>query len=126
MKHFPLTRIAFLSLIVAVLAIGCDRSVPPPSALPIEQLPAAFEKAFGKAKPEIKDLAQQIVSLVQGQDYAKAFFELQSLSSKPSLTKEQVSVTARGSLTVSSLLQAAQAKGDTKAAEAVKLYHDTK
>ena len=126
MKHFSLTRIAFLFSIVAVLAIGCDRSVPPPSALPIEQLPAAFEKTFSKAKPEIKDLANQIVSLVQGQDYAKAFFELQNLAAKPALTKEQLSVTTRGSLTVNSLLQSAQAKGDTKAAEAVKFYHDNK
>ena len=121
------TKIAGLALLLPLLfGAGCDRSVPPPAPLAVEELPAAFQKAFSKSKPETKELASQFVASVQAKDYPKAFAELQTLTSQPALTKEQVSVTTGALLTVNSLLQAAQSQGDAKAAETIKFYRETK
>lgn len=81
-----------------------------------------LDKAFAKAKPEAKDLAAQVVAAVQAKDYSKAYLTIQTLAGKPGLTKEQLSVTSRGMLTVSELLQAAQTQGDQKAAQTLKTY----
>lgn len=105
-----------------VAAPGCKRHSPPPTALPAAELPAALENAFVKAPAEVKELASQTVSAVQSQDYAKAFQTLQTLSARPGLTKEQLNVTSRAMLTVTELLQAAQTKGDAKAAQTLKNY----
>jgi len=85
-------------------------------------LPACKEPA----KPEAKDLASQIVAAVQAKDYPKAFSGLQALSGQPDLTKPQINVCASALLTVNTLLQAAQAQGDTKAAETIKVFRSTK
>ncbi len=105
---------------------GCSRNSPPPTPLTIEELPAAFEKAFSKAKPEVKSLAGQVVTSVQGQDYPKAFVAIQNLGNSPGLTREQQSVTSRATLTVNGLLQTAQAKGDTSAAQTLQDYRRDK
>ena len=124
MKCYRLSTTALLFALI--LAVGCDRTVPPPTPLTVEELPSAFEKAFAKAKAEEKDMAASVVSCVKTQDYSRAFFTLQNLSARPGLTKEQLKVTGRGTLTINSLLQEAQAKGDVRAAEATKYYRENK
>lgn len=104
------------------VAPGCSRHSPPPTALPAAELPAALEKAFLQAPAEVKKLASQTVSAVESQDYAKAFQTLQTLSARPGLTREQLNITSRAMLTVSELLQAAQTKGDAKAAQTLQTY----
>jgi hypothetical protein len=37
-----------------MLGLGCNKRVAPPTPLPIEQLPSALQKAFSKAKPDVK------------------------------------------------------------------------
>ncbi len=107
------------------LVIGCSRTTAPPDPIPAAELPAAVEKAFGKAKPEIQSLARQVVSQIQAQDYTKAFASLQALAARPELTKEQADVASRTTLTLNGLLQEAQAKGDAKAAQTLQKYrHD--
>jgi hypothetical protein len=116
-----------LALILALgFGVGCDRSNTPPTPLSAAEFPAAFEKAFSKAQPEAKDVANQVVAAVQAQDYSKAFNGLHAIAGRSDLTKEQVSVTTRALMTVSTLLQEAQAKGDAKATETIKTYHSTK
>jgi hypothetical protein len=116
-----------LALALALmLGLGCDRSVSPPAPLPIEQLPAALEKAFSKAKSEARDLASQVIASLQAEDYSKAYVGLQSLAGRPGLNKEQLSVTTRGLLTVNDLLQSAQGKGDAKAAATLKFIRENK
>ena len=78
------------------------------------------------AKPEVKDLATQVVKSIQAQDYPKAFQDIQSLIAVPGLTKEQSSVVGRGTLTINELLQSAQAKGDEKAATTLENYRKNK
>ncbi len=126
-----MTRLRFkiigLALLLPLLfSLGCDRSSTPPAPLPVEQLPAAFEKAFAKAQPETKELANQVAVAVQAKDYSKAFYGLQNLLSHAVLTKPQSSVVSSALLTVNSLLEAAQAEGNQKAAETIKTYRSTK
>ncbi len=120
-------KIIGLACILSLLfSVGCDQSSTPPKPLTAEELPAALEKAFSKAKPEAKGLATQIIASVQAKDYPKAFLDLQSLLGKPDLTQQQVSVTSSALLTANTLLQAAQAQGDSKATEAIKFNRETK
>lgn len=126
MTHLRISVIGLAFLLPMLLGLGCDRSSAPPAPLPVEQLPAAFEKAFAKAKPETKELANQIVVAVQAKDYSKAFYGLQNLLSQSVLTKPQSSVVSSALLTVNSLLEAAQAEGNQKAAETIKVYRSTK
>ena len=101
MKHARIMRVVLLLQVLWLGAAGCSKnaSQQAPAPLPIDQLPAALEKAFTKAKPEAKDLARQVVTFLQAQDYTKAYTGLQNLLGKPNLTKEQINVTTRGSLT---------------------------
>jgi hypothetical protein len=120
-------RTALFALLFALTStLGCNRPAPPPTPLSEQEVPGALEKAFSKARPELKDLATQVVSALQAKDYAKAFQTIQDLANRPSLSKDQVSVTARASLTLNSLLQTAETKGDVKAAQTLKSYRRDK
>ena len=126
MKHLNLKSVTLAVLLGLAFGAGCNRSTPPPTPLSVQELPAALEKAFSKAKPDVNDLANQVVAAVQAQDYSKAFLTIQNLASRPGLTKDQVSVTSRATLTVNSLLQAAETKGDKQAAQTLKVYRADK
>jgi hypothetical protein len=115
---------------IPVLAIlGCfacnrDPGLPPPLA--VDQIPAEFQKAFGTAQSEIKDLALQVSSAVQTNDYSAAFASVQALCNASGTTKEQSLLAARAMLAINGLLQTAQSKGDEQAAETLKVYQRTK
>jgi hypothetical protein len=117
MNSFNLIRISFSLLFVLLAGSSCDRASKPLPPLPLDQLPAALEKAFSKAAPDAKDLAGVVVASVRSQDYAKAYLDLQNLIGKPKLSREQADVTARGTLTVHQALLEAQEKGDAAAAQ---------
>ena len=67
---------------------GLQEDVQPPTVLPVDQFAATFNKAFAGAKAETKDLATEVVTAVQAQDYPKAFTQLQYLTSAPGLNKD--------------------------------------
>jgi hypothetical protein len=117
MKSFNLPRIFVSLLFVLLVGSSCDQASKPLPPLPLDQLPAALEKAFTKANPETKDLAGSVVASVSSQDYAKAYLNLQTLLGKPNLSREQKDVTARGMITVHNALESAQANGDAAAAK---------
>ncbi|MEI7940333.1 MAG: hypothetical protein WCK27_26930 [Verrucomicrobiota bacterium] len=117
MNLFNLLRISFALLFVLLAGSSCDRTSKPLPPLPLEQLPAALEKAFSKAETDTKDLAGSVAAAVRAQDYAKAYPDLQNLAGKSNLSQEQADVTTRGSLTVHQALQQAQEKGDAAAAQ---------
>jgi hypothetical protein len=126
MKHLWARITALAFLFALAVTVGCNRPAPPPTPLSEQEVPAALEKAFTKARPELKDLAGQVTAAVQAKEYAKAFQSIQDLAKRPSLSKEQMSVTARASLTINSLLQTAETKGDVKAAQTLKSYRRDK
>jgi len=127
MKHLRIAKVGLALILVSAFVVACRQESSAPAPLPVEQVPAALLKAFTKAKPEAKDLVNQIVSALQAQDYSNAYLELQNLAARSGLDKEQQSVTSRSVLTVNGLLQqAAQTKGDTKAAETLNTYRINK
>jgi hypothetical protein len=85
-----------------------------------------LQQAFTKAKPEAKKLADQVVAALQNQEFAKAHLDIQALCALPDLTDEQRRVATACLLTIGEQLQAAQARGDEKAAEAMKSYLQNK
>jgi len=83
MKHLSMLGATFVLLLALMLGLGCNKQVSLPTPMPIEQLPSALEKAFNKAKPESKDLANQVLAALQAPDYAKAYTGLQNLLGNP-------------------------------------------
>ena len=126
MKILRVDSICSVSLFLLLVAVGCSNNISPLAPLSVEELPSALEKAFSKAKPGVKELADQVIASVKTQDYPRAIQGLQNLSVAPGLTKEQTSVAARSMLTVNSQLQSAEAKGDQKAAATLENYRKTK
>ena len=119
MNSFNLSRVLFPLFLVLIAGPGCDpakKQLPP---LPLDQIPAALEKAFSKAEAENKELADSVAACVRSQDYSKAYASLEALLSKPKLNREQSEVTARSILTVNQALLEAQQKGDEAAAQAL-------
>lgn len=115
-----LNKIGLLLFCLLYLAAGCGQNKAP-EPLALDQIPAAVEKAFSKAKPEIKNLAKQAVTTIQSKDYTAALLQLQNLSAVPQLTAEQLSVATRSLLTVNAQMQAAASQGDAQAAEVLKM-----
>jgi hypothetical protein len=117
MKAIHLPSILFCLLFVLLAGSSCDRASKPLPPLPLDQMPAALEKAFSTAKPGTKELAGSVAASVRSQDYAKALSGLQTLVGEPKLSREQADVTARGMITVHDALESAQASGDAAAAQ---------
>jgi len=124
LRHFTQLVVAF-GLLLAI-GVGCKKDIPPPTALPVEQFAAEFQKTFANAKSEIKDLANQIVTAVQAKDYSKAFGLVQNLTATPGLSKDQQNLIARALMTVNEQLAAAQTQGDQNAAQTVETYRRNK
>jgi hypothetical protein len=118
---------AFLLILSWVASSGCSkRESGPPPPLAAEQLPVEFDKGFAKAKPGVKDLAARVSSAVQAKDYAAAHQAIQALCGAADTTKAQKLLAQRALLTISDLLNAAQAQGDQKAAETLQSYRISK
>ena len=126
MKLTQLTIIAATCLLANLFCVGCSSSSAPPESLTAEQLPGAMQQAFAKAKPDLKELANQAVAFVQNKNYSQAYAGLQDLSTRSGLTKNQASVISRALLTVNGLLQSAKSTGDPQAAQLLKQIHDSK
>jgi hypothetical protein len=117
----------YLAVLLTTVALiiagtGCDGTTAPPQPLPVEQISAEFQKAFGKSSAAATDLSGQITTAVAAKKYPAAFELIQMLLSLPDLTKEQQLIASRAMLTVNSLLQTAQSQGDQEAASALKQY----
>lgn len=124
-KNSPLLRPRvlaplFVVCLSAVIEAGCSRTGEAPAPLPVENIPAAMEKAFGNASADVKGLIKDFDANLQSKDYPAAFHELESLNGLPKLNKDQRLTLARTLLTVTSLLQTAQAQGDQQADAALK------
>lgn len=124
MKSIPALLVSLLLALGA--AVGCSRTAAPPPPLPVEQIPAEFQKVFAKATPAAKDLSGQFTAAVSGKKYPAAFEMIQMLQALPDLTKEQQTLAGRAMITVSSLLQAAQTQGDSEAATSIKQYRSNR
>lgn len=114
-------------LLAVVVGAGCDRSVPPPTPYSDAEVAGEIEKAFTADKPAgTKALATEITTALQAKNFSKAFEAVQKLSIMEGLSQEQGMVAARATLTISALLQNAQAQGDPQAAQTLEHYMRTK
>lgn len=123
-----LKKIKFLAaaLFTLLLVSACSKTSEPPAPFTAAELPGAMQQAFSTAEPPIKQVANEIVASFQAQDYSKAFLAAQDLTSRPGLTKEQVSTTTRATLTLSGMLQQAQTQGDQAATRTLDQYQRNK
>jgi hypothetical protein len=121
MKGQPFSMICFIASMSFLGLIGCNKDSGPPPPLPVEQIPAAMQKSFNSAEPEARDIVGRLTSALRTNDYPAAYQEVQSLCSLPGETRAQRTVAARALLTITGLLQTAQAQGDERSANALKL-----
>jgi hypothetical protein len=126
MKRFFTRTISLLVGLCLLGVLGCNRTAAPPAPLASDQLVPELQKGFANAKQPTKELVGEIVAAVQTNDFAAAFQKVQLLSAAPDVNKKQRVLAARAMLTINSLLQAAQAKGDPGAAAAIKAYQRNK
>lgn len=127
MIQFGLSVRILALLLLALFTGACDRTVPPPTPLTEQEFSSVVERAFAGGKPpQAKEFATQLIEAFKAKDYSKAFGSAQSLSAVPDLSQEQANIVARASLTISALLQTAQAQGDTKAATTLQNYMKNK
>ena len=122
-----LQKLTGLVAVVAILgAGGCNRTPGPPPALPAEQIPVEMQKAFAKTSTEVKDLIAEIERALSSKDYPAAYQRVQVICNLPEATQEQRQVSTRALLTLTALLQAAQAQGDQGAAAVLKQHQRTR
>lgn len=107
---------------LAALLGGCSRDIPPPQAMPADQVVPAMEKVFKDAQPELKKMAADFNASFKGNDPSRAFMALQTLNSRTELSVGQREVVTRSLLTVNEKLQAAAAQGEAKAGEVMQNY----
>lgn len=122
----PLQQLAIAIGACLVFSLGCRKPAPAPAPVAIEQVPPTMEKAFEQAPAELRQTAGGIATTLRNSDDASAFFELQSLSAKPTLTPAQRDAVTRSMLAVHERLRAAAAKGDQQAEKALEHYRATK
>ena len=106
--------------------LGCHHEDGPPPPLAAEQIPSEFAVGYKNAKPELKDLADKVLKALEAKDYPSAHQAVQDLAMSPAANKAQQTLAARALITITGLLQTAQAQGDEKAANALKVYQSTK
>ena len=127
MKHRFLSSFSTLLAAACLVGLGCHRQNDgPPPPLPVEQIPAAFAAGFKDAKPEVKDLEDKFLKALEAKDYPAAHQAAQDLEMSPGATQPQQILAARAFLTMTSLLQTAQAQGDENAAAEINRYKSTK
>ncbi len=126
MRVWSIKGLAFVLLLAWVFSVACSRDNTPPPPLAAEQLPAEFAKAFAKAPPSLKELAARVSSAVQAKDLLAAHEAIQVLCAAPEATKAQRTLADRAFLTITDLLKSAQAQGDEKAAETLRVYRSTR
>ena len=63
--------------------VGCSQNSSPPPPLAAAELPAAFGKAFGAAKPEAKALANQVHPMVYGIHLRDLYFAIVACLHRP-------------------------------------------
>jgi len=127
MNAWNFKGVACAMLLAVVVGAGCDRPVPPPTPYSDAEVAGEIEKAFTADKPAgTKALATEITTALQAKNFSKAFEAVQKLSIMEGLSQEQGMVAARATLTISALLQNAQAQGDPQAAQTLEHYMRTK
>lgn len=120
-------RLLLLAMVLSALCLAaCKRHSEPPPPLPVEQIGVEFQKGFAAAPEAVRKVANDIAAAVEAKKYPPAFEGLQMLLTLPELKEEQRLLASRAMLTVSGLLQEAQAQGDASAESTLKEYRSNR
>jgi hypothetical protein len=127
LKLMNIVKYATCVALGALLLCGCHKgSSSAPTPMPVEEMPAAFTRAFEHSDKETQDQANRFLAAMQKNDVSEAFKEIQVMSLNPSLTEDQRYMLGRARMTTTQQLQSAVANGDTKSAEVMQTYISTR
>jgi hypothetical protein len=87
---------------------------------------AEIQQAFADAPAEVRQVAEQAATGVEGENATEAFARLQALGEVPDLTPEQRKTLARSRNAVLKQLQAGAAAGDAQAQQMIRNYQATR
>ena len=122
-----LRKLALGMALAAVLSsLACNHAAGPPAPLPVEQIPGEIKKAFAQARPEVQSLITELDGALETHDYAAAYQRVQLICYLPDATEKQHLVSSRAMLTLTALLQAARAQGDSNAAAVLNFQQRTR
>jgi hypothetical protein len=105
---------------------GCGKSTVAEAPLPLGEVPAAVQSAVQQSPEEVRAIAGEVITAMEGREESAAFLNLAELSERPELTPEQRRAVARSLAALQEQVQAAAAKGDKKAEQALEQYRATK
>ncbi len=117
-----------IPLIAAVgLALaGCKKKeTAQAQPLPPEQVPATMENAFHQAKPEVRQIADQVASTAAA-DAPTAFYHVEELTKRTDLTADERAAALRTEYSLLEQMRQNAENGDKKSQEALKKYRASK
>ena len=124
------SRQSWTVLIVLTLAAwvgaGCGQGTGGGQAKSEDEVRSGMSKAFGTASAEAKALADEAAAALKAQEDAKAFLQLNALTARQDLSREQRAAATESMLTVNKRLSEAAARGDKDAAKLVEEYRASK
>ncbi len=106
--------------------VGCSKTAQAPPPIPIAEVPQTLENAFKNSSAEANQAANQAVAAVRGDEPATALSDLQELSERSDLSKEQRIVAAQAMAAYLQKLRETADKGDKKSEEVLQQYRATK
>jgi len=121
----PQRQVLSLGMVACLVLAGCGKTAQAPPPLPIEQVPQTLENAFESAPSEVSQAASEAVTAVRADDPG-ALTDLQELTARSDLTREQHLAAARAMAAYLQKLRDTADKGDKKAEEALQHYRSTK
>jgi hypothetical protein len=120
----PTLRLLWL-ILPACLLVSCSK-IGPPAPLSLADIPRELKQVFVTASPERKELVDRAVTALENQETVKALQVIEGLCAVPDLTEPQRRVATAALLTLNQELQAAAAKGDARAKQALQKYESTR
>jgi hypothetical protein len=97
------------------LLVACQRESKPPPPLALEKVPSELVKNFSGAAPGVRDIVEKINIALNEKDFSNAYQGVQILCSLREATDQQRMISTRAMLTLTTVLQQAQAAGDQEA-----------
>jgi hypothetical protein len=93
---------SLIALAAVMILAACGGA--PPAPLTLEEIPAAFQKEFAKAKDETRMVIEGVSRQIERKQLGPAAFQLQNMLEDRSLTKVQSELIARALISVNQKL----------------------
>ncbi len=113
-----------LVLLCLGIAPACGRK--PPEAVSVDRAASQAKSVFAGAKGEVKDGAGEVTAALDRADYGGALKNIESLSMRPDLDREQREALAAAQISAMVKLQEKAAAGDKEASEVLENHRARK